>query len=292
MSDSDLFREEAMAYRGKTEPLNGLLRVTAPHEWFIVIGLVVALAAVLLWAVLGRVDRTLTVSCVLAHPGDRQAVLATATGSVVDVLVEVGDVVEAGRPLARVSVSDLGEQATMAGARARVAALESGQDAAPEALASARAELRELEAAEEARQIILSPHAGTVTSLSLAPGLAVASGTPVARVLDSAAPSLEAVAYVTPDVARRIEAGMEATVASTTGVAGQPLDGGVTFVADRQAPPPDWLQDFGVQAPAQSHLVRMGLAEPATSSPLQQRDGDHCSARIVLGRESPIRLIN
>ena len=76
MAESKLFREEALAHRGKIEPLNGLLRVTAPHEWLIVIGLVAALVAVALWAFLGRVDRTLTVGCVLAHPGDRHAVVA------------------------------------------------------------------------------------------------------------------------------------------------------------------------------------------------------------------------
>ena len=33
-----LFREAAFARRGQTEPLDGLLRVTAPHEWVILVG--------------------------------------------------------------------------------------------------------------------------------------------------------------------------------------------------------------------------------------------------------------
>ena len=296
MSDSDLFRKEAMAHRGETEPLNGLLRVTAPHEWLIVIGLGAALLAVLLWAFLGRIDRTVAVACVFAHPGERQAVIATVSGSVVDVLADVGDVVEAGQPLARVNVPDPGQNVALARAKARIAALESQQDVPAEAMALARAELAELEAAQEAGQFIVSPHAGQVVSHSLALGQAVTSGTPVARILNGAEP-LEAIAYLTPDTAHRIEAGMEASItpAAAGGPAGQPLAGGVVFVAERLSPPPDWLGDFGLAAPARSHLVRMSLAEPAASSgswrPLL-RDGDICSARIVLGSDPPLALLN
>ena len=252
MPDSELFRKEAIAHRGKIEPLNGLLRVTAPHEGFIVLGLVGALLAVLLWAFLGRVDRTLAIGCVLAHPGDRHMVVATETGSIVDVLTDVGEVVEEGQPLARVGAPDLGEQ------------------------------------------FIVSPFAGTITSHSLTLGQAVTSGTPVARVLRGAASPLEPIAYVTSDTARRLQAGMEAAITPGTpgGSVQQPLAGVVTFVASRQSPPPHWLTDFGVDAPSRSHLVRMSLAEPSSLTQPSPRDGDYCSARIVVGSDPPIRLIN
>ena len=290
MPDSNLFRKEAMAYRGKTEPLDGLLRVTAPHEWVIVIGLAVALVAVALWAFIGRVDQTFATGCVLAHPGDRQAVISTVTGSVDDVLVTVGDVVETGQPLAHISAPDLGQHVALSRARARVAALEGQADAPPEALALAIAELRELEAAQQASLFIVSTHPGTVTSHSLAVGQEVTSGMPVARILSSNDKTIEAMAFLSPSDARSIEAGMEATIAPGTegNTANGAIDGEVSFVADRLAPPPSWLSDFGLSAPSGSHLVRISL--PAGQP--QLRDGDVCTARIVKGSEPPIGLLN
>ena len=286
MSNSDLFREEALAHRGKTEPLHGLLRVTAPHEWVIVIGLAVALIAVALWAFLGRIDTAIASDCILAHPGDRHEVISTLTGNVEDILVNVGDTVHTGQPIARLSAPDLGQR--LASARARVAALESQPIAPPEALALAHADLHELESAHQTGRLILSPRSGSLTSHSLAPGQALTIGTPVARILLTAAdPPLQAVAYLPPDTARRVEPGMEATIA-TGDPTSRPLAANVASVAQRQSSPPNWLTDFGLSVPPTGHLVTLNLAAP----PPQLRDGDRCAARVVLGSHPPIRLLN
>ena len=60
-----LFRDEAFARRGRTEPIDGLLRIMAPHEWLVLLLLGCALVAALLWAVFGTVERGLSVSCAL-----------------------------------------------------------------------------------------------------------------------------------------------------------------------------------------------------------------------------------
>ena len=283
-----------MAHRGKTEPLNGLLRVTAPHEWFIVIGLGVAILAVVLWGFLGRIDRAVAINCVLVHPGERHDVISTSTGSIVDVLVQVGDTVESGQPIARISVHDLGQHVALARAQARVAAFEEQSNTSAEMLELARVELQELESAEEASELIVSPNAGIVTSHALALGQAVTTGTTVARILDTnitndTSPPLEAIAYLPPGDANRIEVGMEATITSATPGNGidKPLDAEVIFVAERQSPPPIWLGDFGAQAPSRSHLVRMNFSEQP-----QLRDGDICNARIVLSSDPPVQLLN
>ena len=61
-----LFREEAFVRRGRSAPIDGLLRVTAPHEWFFLATLGCALIGVLLWAVFGTVERGLSARCNLA----------------------------------------------------------------------------------------------------------------------------------------------------------------------------------------------------------------------------------
>ena len=158
----------------------------------------------------------------------------------------------------------------------------------------ARVELQELESAEEASELIVSPNAGIVTSHALALGQAVTTGTTVARILDTnitndGSPPLEAIAYLPPGDANRIEVGMEATITSATPGNGidKPLDAEVIFVAERQSPPPIWLGDFGTQAPSRSHLVRMNFSEQP-----QLRDGDICNARIVLSSDPPVQLLN
>ena len=61
-----LFRDEAFARRGRSEPIDGLLRITAPHEWLFLAMLGCAMLVVLLWAVFGTIERGLSAPCVLA----------------------------------------------------------------------------------------------------------------------------------------------------------------------------------------------------------------------------------
>ena len=294
MSDSgpDLFRKEAMAYRGKTEPLNGLLRVTAPHEWLIIIGLGIALLAIVVWGFFGQIDRAVAVECIVAHPGERHDVISTVTGSIDEVYIQVGDVVDVDQPLAHVIVPDTGQHAALAQARARVSALENRADASLEEISLARVSLAELEAVYEESQYVRSAHAGTVTSSSLAVGRALTPGMTVARILDDSDSSLEAITYLVPSESEHIETGMEAVITpAVNGTVGeQPLEGEVTFVAERLSTTPAWIADFGLAARQRGLLVRMGFHSAADVGQFQ--DGDICSARIVLGTEAPIRLLN
>ena len=68
-SERRLFRTEALAHRAQREPIDGLLRVTAPHEWVFVLGLAIALLALAAWAFFGSVERTIEADCALAGQG-------------------------------------------------------------------------------------------------------------------------------------------------------------------------------------------------------------------------------
>lgn len=119
-----LFRQEALARRGRAEPLDGLLRVTAPHMWVALAGLAVVLAGALAWALLDRVDETVDADCALVLPGDRHAVLAQATGVVEETLVDIGDTVRAGQPLARLRTPSLDRQLIRSPVTGEIAALD------------------------------------------------------------------------------------------------------------------------------------------------------------------------
>ena len=283
-----MFREEAFARRGRTESLDGLLRVTAPHMWIVLAGLVLVLAGVLVWLLVGSVERTVAADCALARPGERYEVLSPVSGIVVAVLAGVGDTVEAGAPLARVRQPHLDHQVSVA--RARLEALEALEPQGAEApvLAAARAELVELEAVRVAGDFIVSPVAGELSAHGLAEGRTVEAGAYVARIRRSDDRRLEALAFLAPDEARLVEAGMRARVTPAASGDSAALEATVREVAERTGPPVDWLEDLGLHSPPRSRLVRLRLDEAPDSA---LAEGDRCRARVVVSRQAPVRLL-
>ena len=287
MARRRLFREEAFARRGQTEPLDGLLRVTAPHEWAVVAGLGLAFLGLVAWGLFGSVERNLSSHCVLAQPGERFTVISDITGNVIDVPVDVGDPVEVGQPIALIKIPELSRHVALA--RARLATLEADPNAAPDALALARSELLELESLQSSGEVVASPYSGEVAAYNLMQGQAVEVGGEVADIRVGSETELEAFAFVRREEATRLEVGMKAhvlTEASRRGVS-QTLDAEVREVSPRPVTRPGWLADFGLVPTTRSHLVRLSVREtPSTAA-----DGDSCSLRIVLSKESPVRLL-
>ncbi len=284
-----LFRTQAFARRGQTDPLDGLLRVTAPHEWAALAGLALALVGFAAWGVFGSVERSVSADCLLVHPGERYAVLSDVDGYVAAVLVNAGDRVEAAGPVARVRTTDLERQAQAA--RARVELLEAqGPDGKPDddALALARAQLLDLEAIQASGEYIVSPYAGTVTWHGLAVGQAVTAGEEVAGLHGGSDGGLEAVAFFPPDSAQRIKPGMDAGVLAGQASRGRALEAEVIEVPGAQAAPPGWLAALGFDSPAHRHMVWATLRDAPEVMP---PDGAPCRLRIILGRERPVGLL-
>ena len=284
--DKSLFREEAIASYGKTERLDVLPQVTAPHEWVVLAGLTLVLLGAGAWSVFGSIERRLTAECLLVRPGDRRAVLAELSGTIAEVLVDAGDTVRSGQAVARVLRPELRRSMRMA--RARIAALEAGS--AGERLRAARAELAELELVEAVGDVIVSPHAGEVTTLSLAPGQAVAAGTEVARVRAGSAAGMEAVAFIAPAQAAQLSAGMKARVLASGPDGGRPsvLEADLREVSARPAPAPGWFAGFAFPAPDLGHLVRLSLRSAPDRT---VADGEPCRVDVVTRRQAPIRFL-
>ena len=283
-----LFRQEAFKRRGQAEPIDGLLRVTAPHEWAIlgVLGLVVI--GVVAWGVFGRIERSLSADCVLATPGERFPVVAEAAGTVVAVPVATGDPVAEGQPIARVRTPDLARHA--ADARTRLATLEAGGDPDRHDLAAARSELRGLEALQAAGEPVLSPYAGELVSHTLTPGHPVEAGVDVAVIRTGDGDGLEVLAVLEPGDAQRLDGTMSARISagSGDGAVDHTLDARIQQIAPRGAEPPRWLSSVGIPVPANGRLVRLALTE---APPPELADGDGCRVRIVVDRERPVQLL-
>ena len=282
-----LFRQEAFARRGQAEPIDGLLRVTAPHEWAILGILGLAVIGVVLWGVFGRIERSVSAACTLAAPGERFPVVAEAAGTVVDVLVAAGHSVEAGQPIARVRTPDLARHASLA--RNRLATLEAAENPDRDELAAAHAELRGFEALQASGEPILSPYAGELASHALIPGHPVEAGADVAVIRTGGGGGLEVLAVFEPGDARRLDTTMSARVlaASRNGEANHTLDAQIREIAPSGTAAPGWLAAAGLPIPANGRLVRLALTE----APPGLADGDTCRVRIVLQRERPVQLL-
>ena len=286
-SRKHLFRQEAFARRGQTEPLDGLLRVTAPHEWVLLAGLAAALLAAVLWSSLGRIERSLSAPCVLALSGERHPVVSRVSGTLQEILASPGDGIAAGQPVARVGLFELNNDAAVA--RARVAALESVAKIDPNTLAAARAELSQIELLQAEGELLVSPVAGELVSYSVAVGQSVAAGGRIALVRVGTGNEMEAVTWLDAENTRHLEEGMQARVTPTLAdrKAALPLNATVADITARRTAPPQWLTDLGLPAPAQSHRIRLALQD----SPSHLTDGTPCGLHVVLSREPPVHVL-
>lgn len=268
--------------------MNGLLRVTAPHEWVILVCLAVSVLAVAAWALLGSIEQSVSAQCVLVAPGDRYTVLAENSGSVLELLAGAGDTVEAGQSIARIRAPDLNREIALA--RARIELLEERYASTSEVLEEARRELVELEAREASGQFIATPFAGVITALELTLGQAVQIGDVVARVRSNSGGGFEAIAIVFPESASRIAVGMQAYVLSAgrNNNDAQPIEANVDFVSPEAVAPPAWLAALGLPSQPGGRMVRLTLREAPSSS---ISDGNACRMRVVLRSISPVRLL-
>jgi multidrug resistance efflux pump len=288
-----LFREQALARRRRQEPLDDRLQVTAPHEWLLVAGLGVMLGALLVYGVVGSVERSVSYDAVVVLPGDRYPVSAPVSGAVAEVLAEVGGTVEPGQVIARVRPHVGRPPDSEARRLSELLAARTGQDG--ETSADLLLLLLALAAATSAEQTdagvdVVSVAGGEIMTLGLAPGMPVRAGEPVALVRAATPGPPEVLALVPSDDARRLEAGMEARVSVAQGnrqAGTYPAE--VAAVSERAVTPPEWLEGLGVSAPEGSHLVRVALADGATAGAVA--DGSIGSLRVVLERSSFLSLL-
>lgn len=298
MLGSPLFRERALIRSAQPEPLDDLLRVTAPHEWLLLACLAAALLAAALWGGLTRVEQTVSGAGALVQPGERYAIVSAASGVVTEVTAELGDRVEAGEAIARLELPELRWRLRIS--RARVALLDE-RARSPEAppggwldaeLAAARAEVLELAALDAAGAVIVSPRAGEIITNGLVAGQAIGVGEPVAEVRTGLRRAPEAVLFVAPEQSRRIDAGMKARVTVADRSGARVFASEVAEVSARPVDLPSWLSRIGLvssEVPGSPrHLVRLTVRGAGDA---RMPDGVPCRVEIVVARHSPLGLL-
>ena len=285
------FLEGTTSSRNKRQQLDHLLRITAPHERIILVGIGVGLLALVAWALFGSIVRGVTIDGILIEPGIRHEVISTEPGYLVEFLVVSGDRVEAGDPIARQSVPELERETTALRDRVELLETELRQaggtgSALRSLLASARAALLQIEAQRTARELIVSQTGGEIAALRSAPGEYLPAGGAVAQLREAEDRPLQAVLRVAPRMAQRIQPGMRAWVEVVMpNGAKRRFHGEVASVTP--GPLPNWLAAFRPAAANSAHRVDVVLHQ---ASDLSVPDGTPCRARIVLGRHAPAEL--
>ena len=288
---NSLFLDDAAASRNKRQQLDHLLRVAAPHERVILTGIGVALLALLVWLLFGTVVRSVTVDGVLLKPGVRHEVVSTEPGHLVKFLVTHGDWIEEGTSIARQTVPELEREITAL--RDQIEILEAGirqvgGDSANSFLASTQEALLQMEAQRAVREVIVSHMSGEIMALDVAPGDYLPTGSVVAQLREPEDKPLQAVLQVAPRMAKRLRAGMQASVEIVM------PDGAVHEVVGEVAavtsgPLSSWLEAYRSENVSYAYRIDITLHP---ESKLAVPDGTPCHVRIVLGRHSPIALLS
>ena len=286
MSDR-LFRREAVARKGRREPIDGLLSVTAPHEWLVLVGLVASMLALLVWGFFGTSERGMSTECLMVFAGDRYAIRASIPGNVAEVFMNVGDDVVAGQSLGKLTDNQLDREILLA--RAKLALLEeNGDNSDAEQIALASQDLIELTALQSVGALVVSHVSGEVMRNDLVVGQSVHADEIVAVIRGEADDEMIAVAFVSSDLARILKTGMRARINAPFATDDSTLNAEVAAVSDTPIISPSWLSDLGLTNENRGHLIRLALLDQPVSN---FTDGTACNARIVYERGSPFSLI-
>lgn len=104
-----LFRRSALERLSSPEQLDSLMQVTAPRAWIALIGLLIIIAAFVMWGFTGSIQVTTTGRGLLLKGGTGiTTVNAPSKGQLNDLYVDVDDIVGAGEIIARIQ-GDTGE---------------------------------------------------------------------------------------------------------------------------------------------------------------------------------------
>jgi HlyD family secretion protein len=103
MSEPKVFRKVALDRLSSPEQLDQLLHVTTARGWVALLALCGTLLAALVWGFTGYIDTTLTAQGVISRAEGVNNVVALGTGTVIDIPVDVGDLIQANQVVARIA---------------------------------------------------------------------------------------------------------------------------------------------------------------------------------------------
>ena len=109
----NLFRQEALDNLSATEPLDRALQITAPREQLAVMACLAVLITLVAWSFLAVIPYNVTAEGLLtsnqSQVGKTNVILSPAEGHLLQILVTVGDHVQAGQAVATLTLANAGD---------------------------------------------------------------------------------------------------------------------------------------------------------------------------------------
>jgi len=268
---SSIFRRSALEQLSTPEQLDQLLQVTTPKEWLALLSLLLLLVAAILWGFWGRLPIKIDGYGFLIHPGGVDNVVSLVSGQLVEIYVEVGETVQKGQVVARVS--------------------EEGRIAGTQIVSSYTGRVLEIKMDE-----------GELVER----GTAILSLEPVSQDQD-----LIVVLYVSPSDGKRVQPGMDVQISPSTVAkeeAGYML-GKVTSVGEFPSTQQGMVRTLGSQELAQAVRAKVQDVAPieifveliptpngytwsfSQGSQVTIQSGTPCTVEIITERKRPIDLV-
>ena len=291
-SGNPLYRRSAYEHRGRVAPIDGILRVSAPHEWLVLLALTAVIAAAVVWSFAGRLESGVSGPCSLRPAGERYTVTATVSGVVTEVLARPGHQLDSGAPLLRVTSPEVSLAAELA--RARAAALGAQHPDSADAVA-ARAEAEALADVGASGTLVRTPVSGTLVSSAPRRGDTLMLGAPVAEIHEAAAGPPQATIFLTGGDAARARPGMTVSVGWMQRLGADSVRSDAVVTEVNAAAPVLGAPSAELAAGATADATVIAeFAQPLTDTAALGSGTDAalgCTARIVTASRRPIELL-
>lgn len=202
-----IFSKEALDKLRSPERLDVMLPITTPITWMALAGLLVMVAAVILWSVFGAFTVKVDGMGMITDSGGVRNVTHAASGQVRSVFVDRGDVVKKGDLLATLYLSN--EETDAIVSRSSIAQAQNDRDV--------RGRVLEYDAKAGQKQdsdSVYSEYDGVIDEAMVEPGDIVQAGSPLFTIRRTeGGKNLTGVLYVPVESGKRIEPGMSVQLA-------------------------------------------------------------------------------
>ncbi len=101
-----LYRKSSVEKLSNPEQLDKAITISSPLSWLALIGVLIVIAAVIIWSFFGILPTTVTVNGIIAEATDAGSVFTDNSGIVTKVLKKAGDNVISGDKIAVITTSD------------------------------------------------------------------------------------------------------------------------------------------------------------------------------------------
>lgn len=113
---NQIFRKVSLERLSSPEQLDQLMQVTTPRAWTALIGVGLLIACAVLWGVYGSIPTKVVGQGIMMKSGGVFDIVSTSEGSVKDLYIKAGDIIQKGQVVARVAQSELLQQIKSMGA--------------------------------------------------------------------------------------------------------------------------------------------------------------------------------